>query len=112
MATYIPDFRSGDTYRIKLEYPVGTDLTGYIHWLTIETNPVTQLQSTFGSHTGDSANVCYLELTPAVTKLIPVGRYQYAVKAKAPSGDESTIVPPPDEFKDRVFVAPMLTVEP
>lgn len=112
MGTYIPDFRAGDTYRIKIQYPVGMDLTGFIHWLTLETTPITQIQSTFGDHTGDSANVCYIELTPAVTKLIAVGRYQYALKAKAPSGDESTIVPPPEEYRDRVFVAPQLTVEP
>lgn len=116
MALYLPNFRQGDTYRIKLTYPVGTDLTGYIHWLTLEdevgsNTPVLQVQSTFGSHTGDAANICYLEASATQTDPVASGKYVYAVKAKAPSGDEFTIVPPPDEYRDRIFVAPKVTVE-
>lgn len=116
MAIYLPNFRQGDTYRIKLTYPVGTVLTGYIHWLTLEdelgsASPVLQVQSTFGQHTGDADNVCYLEASAAQTDPVTSGKYAYAVKAKAPSGEEFTIVPPPDDFRDRIFVAPKVTLE-
>lgn len=116
MATYIPDFRQGDTYRIKITYPTGANLAGYVHWLTFEDelgseSPALQVESVFGDHTGDADNVCYIEATAAMTDLVTTGKYFYAVKAKAPGGDEFTLAPPPDQYRDKVFVAPKVTVE-
>ena len=122
MALYIEDFFQGDTYRIKVEYPIGEDLTGYVHYLVLKRDasdqtPVLQAVSTFGSHSEDSlgdANnrlVAYVEATAAMTDEIAPGKYLYAVKVLAPNADEITLVPKPQDYRDKVLVAPRLTLE-
>lgn len=113
MAKYLPDFRVGDTYRIKLQYPAGTDLTGYTHWFTVRSDfgatPVLSVSSVFGDHTGDAENIAYLEVLAASTAVIPAGRYVYDVQASAANGDVMTLVPPVGEYKDKLFIAPQVT---
>lgn len=122
MAIYIEDLFQGDTYRIKVQYPIGTDLTGYVHYLTFKRDasdeePTLQAESIFGEHTADTAGspterpTAYVEATPEMTDLIPSGKYLYTVKAKAPNADEITLVPKPVDYRDKVFVAPRLTKE-
>lgn len=116
MAKYLPDFRQGDTFRVRLDYPAGTDLTGYEHWLTIRRGfgvdpPVLVVSSVFGDHTGDEGTVAYIEATPAETALVPSGKYVYDVQASAPNGDIVTLVPPVADYKDVLFVAPQVTTE-
>lgn len=122
MALYIEDFFQGDTYRIKVEYPIGTDLTGYIHYLTLkrdanDAEPVLQVASTFGGHTADSLGtaqekpVAYIEATADMTDVVDSGKYLYAVKVKAPNAEEITLVPKPKDYRDKVFVAPRLPKE-
>lgn len=122
MAIWIEDFFQGDTYRIKVEYPIGTDLTGYIHYLTLkrdanDAEPALQVTSVFGSHTADSAGdadtrpVAYLEASADETDLIDSGKYLYAVKVKAPNAEEITLVPKAKDYRDKVFVAPKLPKE-
>jgi hypothetical protein len=111
MAKYLPDIRAGDTLRIKLTYPVGKVLTGYIHRMTLRldlaTAPALLAESTFGDHTADMDNVAYVEAMP-VTTHIPTGKYYYAVEAENAAGDVVTLVPPPAEYKDKLLVAPEL----
>lgn len=122
MAIYLEDFFQGDTYRVRIEYPIGTDLTGYVHYLTLkrdagDAEPTMQIMSTFGSHTGDSPGdatnrpVAYVEAVASDTDLVPSGKYLYAVKAKAPNEEEITLVPKAKDYRDKVFVAPKLTKE-
>lgn len=122
MALYIEDLFQGDTYRIRVEYPLGTDLTGYIHYLTFkrdsnDVEPVLQVTSVFGDHTADSAGnaqerpVAYIEAPADMTDSVESGKYLYAVKAKAPNADEITLVPKPKDYRDKVFVAPKLPKE-
>lgn len=122
MALYIEDFYQGDTYRIKVEYPIGEDLTGYVHYLALkkdvnDTTPVLQAVSEFGSHSSDSLGdgttkpVAYIEASATMTDSVPPGKYLYAVKVTAPNADEVTIVPPPADHRDKVLVAPRLTLE-
>ena len=122
MALYLEDMYRGDTYRIKLEYPIGTDLTGYVHYLTLkrdsgDAEPALQVETTFGDHTADSPGdadtppVAYIEATADMTDLVASGKYLYAVKAKAPNSEEITLVPPPKDYKDKIWVAPKLPKE-
>lgn len=122
MAIYLEDFFQGDTYRIKVDYPIGTDLTGYIHYLTLKNDandaePALQVMSVFGNHTADSLGnaqekpVAYIEATAAMTDAVESGKYLYAVKAKAPNAEEITLVPKPKDYRDKVFVAPRLPKE-
>ncbi len=115
MAKYIPDFRQGDTYRIKMTYPEGTDLTGYKHWFTVKSSfdsaAVLAVSSVFGAHTGDANNIAYIEASPQLTALIPSGKYVYDIQSKAPNADVITMVPPPKDYKDPLFIAPQVTTE-
>lgn len=123
MAKWIRDFRQGDTYRLKIEYPVGTILTGYKHWLTLRKDfgeqVSMQVSSVFGDHPEDDAGnlttrpVAFLEASPAVTALLASGKYIYDVQAKSSDGGVLTLAPPPtqEEYKDKVFVAPQVTEE-
>jgi hypothetical protein len=122
VATYIEDLFQGDTYRIKVQYPLGTDLTGYIHYLTLKSDPndavpALQVTAVFGEHTadypGDAATppVAYIEATATMTDSVESGKYFYAVKAKAPNADELTLVPKAKDYRDKVFVAPKIPVE-
>lgn len=116
MAKYIPDFRVGDTFRLKIQYPAGTELDGYKHWLTVkasfeDTDAVLAIESTFGDHTADEANVAYLEATPAETALLTPGAYVYDVQSRAPNGDIVTLVPPVKDYADRLKVRPQVTTE-
>lgn len=122
MALYLEDFFQGDTYRVKVEYPIGTDLTGYVHYLTLkrdagDAEPAMQIMSTFGDHTGDSLGsgsirpVAYIEATADDTDLVASGKYLYAVKAKAPNAEEITLVPKAKDYRDKVFVAPKIPQE-
>ena len=115
MAVWIPDIRQGDTYRLKFEYPVGMDLTGYKHWLTLKKgfagDSVMSVSSTFGEHTSDLDNIAYLEVAPEISNEIASGRYYYDVQVRSPSGDVFTLLPPVKDYKDKVFVAPQVTLE-
>jgi hypothetical protein len=116
MAKHLPDFRQGDTYRIRIAYPEGTDLTGYKHWLTLRTafdaqTAVLAISSTFGDHTADAANVAYLEATKTQTASVASGKYVYDVQAKAPNDGVLTLVPPVKDYRDLLFVAPQVTLE-
>lgn len=116
MAKHIPDFRVGDTFRIKVQYPVGTDLTGYRHWITLRTSfdaaiAALAVETTFGDHTADAANVAYIEATPTQTALLTAGKYVYDVQAKAPNGDIVTLLPPVEDYGDKIAVRPQVTTD-
>jgi len=116
MAKYLPDFRVGDTYRIKLEYPEGTILFGYRHWLTLRAefgsaSAALEVDSVFGDHDADTENIAYLEATPSQTALIAPGRYYYDVQAESASGEVMTLVPPVTDYKDKISVVPQVTTE-
>lgn len=116
MGKHLPDFRQGDTFRIKIEYPAGTDLTGYKHWVTLKANfdaetATLAVESTFGEHSADDTNTAYLEAAPATTALIEPGKYVYDVQAKAPNGDIVTLAPPVHDYADRITVRPQVTTD-
>jgi hypothetical protein len=116
VAKHLSDFRVGDTFRIKIQYPAGTSLTGYKHWITLKTSfdaatAALSVETTFGDHTADADNVAYLEATPAQTALIAAGKYVYDVQAKAPNGDIVTLMPPVEDYGDRITVRPQVTTD-
>lgn len=113
MAKHLPDFRVGDTYRLKIQYPEGTNLNGYRHWLTVRPDfgatPVLEVESLFGDHSADELNIAYLEATPVQTALITAGRYVYDLQASSQNGDIITLLPPVADYKDKLFIAPQVT---
>lgn len=118
MALYLADFRRGDTFRVKIEYPAGTDITGVTHWLTLKTDfadpdidAVLQVSAVAGSQTGDDPTngLAYVVASVAQTAAIPPGRYFYDIQASHPSGEIVTLCPPVADYKDKLRVAPEVT---
>lgn len=115
MAKYLPDIRRGDTYRIKIQYPAGTNITGYIHTFTVRTDydataTVISKSSTVGAETGDNAanGLAYLTV-PAANTVVDVGKYVYDLQMQTPGGEVRTLVPPTDDYKDPIRVVPEVT---
>lgn len=115
MAKYLPDIRRGDTYRIKIQYPAGTDITGYTHTFTVRTDydaasPTISQSSVAGSASGDDVanGLAYLTVPAANTK-VDVGKYVYDLQMQAPGDEIRTLVPPTDDYKDPIRVVPEVT---
>jgi hypothetical protein len=118
MAKYINDFRAGDTVKIKLQYP--SDISDYEFWFTLKANfedddldAVLQAHTVAGDFTGDDpTNGLVFIVVEAVDTLgIASGKYYYDVQEVTPLGEVRTLVPPVDDYKDRIFVAPNITVD-
>lgn len=115
MATYLPDIRRGDTYRIKIQYPAGTDITGYTHTFTVREAYDSAIAtitkaSVAGSESGDDpVNGLAYVVVPAVETQVPAGRYVYDLQMETPSGEVRTLVPPTEDYKDPIRVVPEVT---
>lgn len=115
MAKYLPDIRRGDTYRIKIQYPAGTDITGYTHTLTLRTDydaatPTISKSSVVGSESGDNATngIAYLTV-PATMTNVDVGKYVYDLQLVTTGGEVRTLAPPTSDYKDLIRVVPEVT---
>jgi hypothetical protein len=116
---YLPDIRRGDTYRVKIQYPAGTDITGYTHWLTLRTgigiNPAAlSVRSDAGDHVLDvpASGTAYLEATPDQTAALVVGKgYVYDVQVRTNLGEIKTLLPPITEATDRLVIVPDVTTD-
>lgn len=115
MAKYLPDIRRGDTYRIKIQYPAGTNITGYTHTFTVRTDydavtPTISKTSVVGSEPEDDAanGLAYLTV-PASSTVVGTGKYVYDLQMQTPGGEIRTLVPPTDDYKDPIRVVPEVT---
>lgn len=120
MAKELADFRQGDTKRIRINYGVGFDITGYEFFLTLkarfeDTINVAQVKTTAGNHPlDDVANgIAIIELPSDVSKSIPVGKYFYDIQRVIPGNppDVLTILPSKENYKDKIEVLPDVTQE-
>ena len=119
MGKYLPDIRRGDTYRIKIQYPAGTNITGYTHWLTLRTGigvePATlSVKSLAGDHVLDvpASGTAYLEATPDHTAALVAGKgYVYDVQCRTNLGEIKTLLPPITDTTDRLTVVPDVTTD-
>lgn len=116
MSKYLPDIRQGDTYRIKIQYPAGTNVFGYTHWLTLRTDfdtpqPALQIMSLAGDNTDDNptSGLVYLEAAAEVTTQVAPGSYVWDVQARSMAGEIITLMPPVSKFNDKIAVVPQVT---
>jgi len=114
MTQYIPDIRSGDTTNIKIQYPAGTNITGYKFWLTLKNNfedadadAVYQLSTDAGDNVNDDPENGLVYLT--INTVITPGKYFWDIQTKSPEGVITTIAPPVADYKNRVTVIPEIT---
>ena len=118
MATYLQDIRQGDDYVLKFDYGSTNDITGFEFTLTVkesfsdtDANAVLQYSAVAGSDPADDAThgIAYLRVPAATTKASEAGVYYYDVQVKTPTNQITTIVPPVDEYKDQLTIAPEVT---
>lgn len=118
MATYIQDIRQGDDYVLKFNYGSTNDITGFEFTLTVkesfsdtDANAVLQYSSTAGSDSADNPliGIAYLRVPAYLTKNAQAGIYYYDVQVKTPTGNIATLIPPVDDYKDKVVIAPEVT---
>lgn len=115
MAKYINDFVQGDTVKIKLNYGASTDLTGYEYLFTLKSDLTLDdvdaelAHSTVaGEYTNDDITngIVFIVVPAEVTATIPSGKYYYGLQETSALGEVRTLVPTPEDYKDKLFVAP------
>ena len=118
MSDYIRDFRQGDSKVIKIDYGIGVDITGWKFWFTMKTeldssNIITQISTIAGDDTNDDVanGIVYITIDSLTSYSIPAGKYYYDVQVSKGGNPPfiKTILPPIEDYKDRITVVPGLT---
>lgn len=118
MAKELANFRQGDTKKIKIDYGVGFDISGYQFWLTMRADfglaIIAQVATTAGNHSLDDPlnGIAYIELPSDVSKAIPVGTYVWDVQRAIPGAppDVQTLLPTLKNVDDKIEVFPGVTL--
>lgn len=121
MAAFIPDMRVGDEYTLKIQYPAGTNITGYKFWLTLKTNAADldaaaalQYSTVAGDQPSDEVlnGIAYMVIPSSIMKAVVAGEYLYDVQAKKPGAAGEgikTLLPPINATDDVVTVFQEIT---
>lgn len=118
MSDYITDFRQGDSKIIKIDYGVGVDVTGWKFWITLKeeldsSTIIAQISTTAGDDTNDDVanGIVYITIDSVTSLGIPAGKYYYDVQVSKGGNPPviKTILPPIEDYKDRITVVPGLT---
>jgi hypothetical protein len=114
----IPSIRNGDDYRLQIQYAVVTNIAGYKFWLTLKKDfadtdeaAVLHVSTVAGQYPMDDPvnGICYLYIPSEVTAALPAGSYYYDLQVKSTANEITTILPPIDDYRARVFVIPQVT---
>lgn len=117
--SHLPDFRQGDDYSIEIQYPAGTNITGYKFYVTLKATfddpddiAVMQYSSVAGTNPLDTplTGKCYLTVPAAVTSLAAAGSYYYDLQAIDTNGGIATLAPPVSDYKHKITVIPQVTL--
>lgn len=118
MATYLQDIRQGDDYVIQFDYGTDNDITGFEFWLTIkesfddiDASAILQYSTTAGDDPSDDPThgTAVMRVPASITKEAITGSYYYDVQVRSPTGQVATIVPPVEDYKDKIMIAPEVT---
>ena len=119
MAKYLQDIRQGDSRTIRINYGTGFDITGWIFYFTMKldldsvTNQV-EISTTVGDHAEDDGvnGVANIFIPATTTGALTEGSYFYSVKRSDGNvtPDIKTIIPPIDEYKDRLKIIKALKI--
>ena len=125
MGKHLKDFRQGDTYVFGVEQiatddqgvETPVDLSGSRLTLSLtsafDEPPVFTFSKIAGDHITDkpAEGLIKMVLTSEFTRLIPAGKYYFDVQLEMPDGTVSTVLPPLEDYKDRVQVIPDISDE-
>jgi hypothetical protein len=111
------DFRAGETVKVRIQYPTGTDITGYRFILSLKSSmadadasAVLREETTAGDYAADDpeTGLAYLVVDAADT-LIAIGQYFWDITAVDADGEVLTLLPPATHWDDKIIVAPKAT---
>lgn len=115
MSAIISDIRAGDDYHIKIQYPYGVNVTGFIFYFTLKRkfqDPDSEavLRRVLLAEGSEAAiGKVYLHVPKSVTETIPVGSYFWDLKEKTLGGNVRTLAPKEADFNDKIKVIPVVT---
>jgi len=121
MSDYIQDFRQGNTKVIKIDYGKGVDITGWVFYFTLkedidDTNNAMQVTTTAGDNALDDVDngLAFLTVDSDVSALVTPDKYFWSLqvdKGGTPK-DITTLLPPIDDWKDKVEVVKAIRLSP
>ncbi len=119
MATYIEDFRQGDTKVFVIDYGKGVDITDWKFYFILrdeldDTENALQVMVTAGDNVLDDVANGLVHITVSATEsaALTPKKFYYAVKVDK-GGTPAviwTLVPPIEDAKDRVTVVPGIEI--
>ena len=119
MAKYIQDIRQGDSRTIRINYGKGFDITGWSFYFVMkkdlnQTTADVDISATVGSHPEDDPlnGIANLFIPASVTASLTECAYYYSLKRSdnGTNPDIKTILPPIDEYNDRIRVIKALKI--
>jgi len=117
MAKYLQDIRQGDSRTIKINYGEGFDISGWTFYFVMKadleaSDPDVVITATVGEHSEDDAlnGIVNIVVPAATTAALVADSYYYSIKRSdgAATPDIKTILPPVDDYKDRLRIIPAL----
>ena len=113
MAKYLQDIRQGDSRTIRIDYGNGFDISGWTFYFTMsleidQVTPDVEISTNVGDHPEDDAanGIVNIYVPDSVTAALSPDAYYYSIKRtdNDVTPDIKTILPPIDDYKDRLRV--------
>ena len=119
MAKYLQDIRQGDSRTIRINYGAGYNITGWQFYFTMKldidvlANEV-EVTTNVGDHVDDDAlnGIVNIVVPASVTGALVPDSYYYSIKRTDGAGvpEIKTLLPPIEDFKDRLKVVKALQI--
>lgn len=118
VAKHLPPIRQGDDYKLRVQLPAGTNISGVRFFLTLKNSfddddsaAVLQHIQVTGINPEDDAlnGLCLFTVVAAITAQIPAGAYFYDFQMVTTTGEVITLAPPIEEYKVKLSVIPQVT---
>ena len=119
MAKYLQDIRQGDSRTIRINYGVGFDISGWTFYFTMkkDLNVVAndlEVTTTVGNHDEDDGpnGIVNIYVSATSTGALDPDSYYYSIKRTdgGTQPDQKTILPPIEDYKDRLKIVKALKI--
>lgn len=115
MSRLLGEYRQGDTWDILITFKsddLPIDISGHTFTLTLvedfDEAPVLQ-RTIVVSEAQGTQGICLIKVPPELTSAVPAGKFYWDVQEETPNGRITTVLPSPEEYKDRFVVRPDAT---
>lgn len=115
MSEILGEYRQGDDWSILLTFKidgVAQDITDHIFTFTLvedwDDSPILQEIHTVPEFHGIEG-ICLIKIPHEKTAQVPAGKYYWDIQQQMPGGTINTVLPQPENYKDRFVVRPDAT---